>query len=90
MAKVLKVAFPEKCIRCELCIIEAQRQLQKFGLDGALIRIHRNAQNPDPQKMEFVVYLDPQVNKLDVEKIKNICPTGVFTIEEEEEHGLLG
>lgn len=89
MAKVLKVTFPEKCIRCELCVIEAQRQLQKFGLDGALIRVQKNAQVEDSQKMEFKVYLDPQINKLDIEKIKNICPTGVFTIEESEEHGLL-
>ncbi|HSX39772.1 MAG TPA: hypothetical protein VLI92_04270 [Candidatus Saccharimonadales bacterium] len=92
MPKVLKATFQEKCIRCELCIMEAQRQLDKIGLEGSLIRVFRDTAaetKNSNQKISFAIYLDPQVNKLDIEKIKASCPTAVFTIEEEENHGLL-
>lgn len=88
MAKILKVAFPEKCIKCELCIMEAQKQLGKVGLEGSLIRVLRKT---DSDRMSFSITLDQRINDLDIQKIKDICPTGVFSIEEEKnEYGLLG
>lgn len=84
MPKLLKVMLPEKCIGCELCVYEAQRQLGKLGLEGGFIRIFREASGT-----EFSVVLDPQVNTLDVEKIKDICPRGVFEVLEGENYELL-
>jgi NAD-dependent dihydropyrimidine dehydrogenase PreA subunit len=83
MAKILKISFPQKCIGCELCVMETQRQLKKFGLEGSLVRVFKE-RDESSDKMVFSVHLDPQVQKMDVQKIKNICPTGVFTIEETE------
>lgn len=100
MAKVLKISFPEKCIGCELCVLEAQRQLGKLGLEGSLIRVFRNTSvetltsntssgivplGSDPKPATVLIYtveMDPNIIKQDIEKIKDICPTGVFTIEE--------
>jgi ferredoxin len=82
MPKILKVKFPDKCIGCELCVAEAQRQLGKIGPEGSFIRIFRESGN-------FSVVLDPQVNFLDVESIKAACPTGVYEVLEVEEHELL-
>lgn len=73
----LKISFPEKCIGCELCVAETQRQLNKVGLEGALIRILK--------ENAFSVQIDANVNKLNLQKVMGICPTGVFTIEEKEE-----
>lgn len=82
MSKFLKISFPEKCIGCELCIAETQRQLGKIGLEGALIRILK--------ENAFSVQIDPSVNKLTLQKIVESCPTGVFTIEKkEEDNGLV-
>jgi NAD-dependent dihydropyrimidine dehydrogenase PreA subunit len=77
----LKISYPEKCIGCELCIAETQRQLNKVGLEGALIRILK--------ENAFSVQLDPSVTKLNLQRIIEICPTGVFTIEEGENDGLV-
>jgi ferredoxin len=85
MAKNLKVTFPEKCIGCELCTLEVQRQLQRVGLEGSLIRIFKEKQN-NQQILTFTVELDPLVHKLDLIRIREICPTGVFTVEEKEEN----
>lgn len=103
MAKILKISFPEKCIGCELCVIEVQRQMGKLGLEGSLIRVFRNpsmatlASNApsgiapigsDPTPTTVLVYsieMDPKINQQNIEKIKDICPTGVFTIEESAE-----
>lgn len=81
MAKTLKVKFQKKCIGCELCVFEAQKQLGKVGLDGSLIRILKSDQGN-----EFFIELDPKITKLDIEKIRDICPKGVFEIGEEETH----
>ena len=81
MAKTLKVKFQNKCIGCELCVFEAQRQLAKIGLDGSLIRILRN-----PQGNSFFIELDPKISKLAIEKICAICPTQVFDLVEEDSH----
>lgn len=102
MKKLLKIAFPERCIKCELCIMETQRQLNKVGLEGALLRIFKTkketsiAQELDVKsKISFTIELDPRIHELDLQKIKNICPTEVFTIDEvpekeSEDHGLVG
>lgn len=76
---ILKAKFPERCIGCEMCVFEAQRQLGKVGLENSPIRImHREGES-------FSVHIDPEANELDIEKIKSICPTLVFTIEEANE-----
>lgn len=84
MAKSLKIQFPQKCIGCELCVLEMQKQLDKVGLEGALIRILRN-EKKGSEFLEYTIDLDPRVNKLDIEEIKNICPTDVFEIIEEDD-----
>ena len=88
MAKSLKISFPQKCIGCELCVLEAQKQFKKVGLEGSLIRILRKQK----ENSEFLVYsvdIDPRINRLDIEKIKESCPTGVFEVVEEEENGFI-
>lgn len=83
MAKVLKISFPEKCTGCELCVFEVQRQLKKVGLDGAPIRIFNNRKDQSGlTELSFKIDIDPSINALNLEKIANICPTNVFTIEE--------
>lgn len=92
MAKVLKITFPEKCIGCELCVFEAQRQLNLIGLDASLIRIFKNKEDQIILgEVTFTIDMDPKVNDLKIDKIREICPTGVFTIEEvdEKEEGQL-
>jgi NAD-dependent dihydropyrimidine dehydrogenase PreA subunit len=84
--KTLKVKFQSNCIGCDLCIFEAQRQLKKVGLEGSLIRVLKSKPE-EAKKLEFYVELDPRINKLDIEKIANICPKAVFEISEEETDG---
>lgn len=84
--KTLKIKFQKDCIGCELCVFEAQRQLKKVGLDGALIRI-RKSKTEETKKLEFYVEIDPHINKLDVERIAQICPKNVFEISDEEHDG---
>jgi len=88
MAKNLKVSFPQKCIGCEICVFEAQRQLKKVGLEGSLIRIFRNKKD-GKEFLEYSIDIDSRLNKLDIESIKNICPTEVFEVIEEENDGLI-
>ena len=96
MAKILKVKFPQKCIGCELCVAEIQRQLGVIGLEGSLIRVLKKSNavdnenfifstDPNYQEEESLTYIlevDPNINNYSIEDVKNICPTGVFTIEE--------
>ncbi len=93
MAKILKATFPEKCIGCEMCVLEAQRQLKKVGLDGSPVRIFKNKEERVLLgEIIFSIDIDPNVQNLKIEKIAKICPTAVFTIEEvekEEEPQLL-
>ncbi len=88
MAKYLKITFPQKCIGCELCVAEAQRQLKTVGLNNALIRIFKQKAK-DSSEPTFGIQLDPSINKLAIQKIKDICPAQVFTIEEEQEQNEL-
>ena len=86
MAKVLKATFKKNCIGCEMCVMEVQQQLGKVGLEGSPIRIFRATD--ENGKLAFSVDIDPRVNELNIEKIAGICPTLVFTIEEESDAGL--
>jgi len=79
MTKTLEVKFPNRCVGCELCVFEVQRQLDKVGLEGSFIRIFR-AKNPKTKNIEFSIETDPHIGDLDVEKIKGICPNGVFGV----------
>ncbi len=88
MSKSLKVSFPQKCIGCELCIMEVQRQFEKVGLEGALIRIFKN-KSDNSNFLKFSIDLDPRINKLNLEKIRDSCPTFVFEIIEEDQGGLI-
>lgn len=82
MAKILKPTQINKCIGCELCVFEAQRQLKKVGLEDSLIRVFRK-KVPEKQNLEFELEIDPRINILDIEKISSICPREVFEILEE-------
>lgn len=88
MANNLKVSFPQKCIGCELCAFESQRQLKIVGLEGSLIRIFKNKEK-GKEFLEYSIDIDPRIKDLDVERIKNICPTEVFEITQEENDGLV-
>jgi len=83
--KVLKATFTKNCIGCEMCVMEVQKQLGKVGTEGSPIRVFRDVD--EDGKMEFSVDLDPRVNELDIEKVAEVCPTLVFTIEEEPDAG---
>jgi len=87
MTKILKAKFPEKCIGCELCILEMQRQINKIGFEGSVIRVLKKPRE-NADGLEYSIVLDPQVNNFDIKKIKEICPTQVFTIEDQE-NGLI-
>lgn len=88
MAKYLKIAFPQKCIGCELCALEAQRQLKKLGLEGSLIRIFRSKKDTS-EFLIFSIEIDPRINNLNLNGVVDVCPTGVFEINEEEQGGLI-
>lgn len=88
MSKFLKISFPQKCIGCELCVLEVQRQFEKIGLEGSLIRVFKSKKQ-DSDFLKFSIDLDPRINKMDIEKIKEICPTLVFEVLDEEQDGLI-
>lgn len=81
--KVLRVAFPEKCIGCEMCVFAAARLKDKVGLSDSPIKILKSEKG-------FDVHLDPHVNELNVEEIARICPTGVFSVEEASDEDTIG
>lgn len=82
MSKILKIVKPEKCNGCELCAFEAQRQLEKVGLEQSLIRILTKKDGKE-EYPGFSPDIDPRINSIDIEKISQICPKLVFEIEEE-------
>ena len=69
-------------------MLEIQRQLNKVGLEGSLIRIFKN-RDEETEFLKFSIDLDPRIHSFDIEKIRSICPTLVFEILEEEGHGLI-
>lgn len=78
MSKTLIVKFPQKCIGCELCVHEIQRQLNIVGLEDSKIRVFKNFDS----EIKYTITLDSDINNYDIAAIKKICPTGVFEIEE--------
>lgn len=85
MPKTLKATQPDKCNGCELCSLEAQRQLKKVGLEESLIRIFRK-KGEDPQTIDNSVEIDPRINMLNIDKVSEICPKSVLEIVDEEEN----
>lgn len=88
MAKILKVIFSEKCIGCEICVMEVQHQLNRVGLEDSLIRIFRKYDDVK-KEARYEVLLDPRVQEADIERIARICPTGVFSVEESDGEDVL-
>lgn len=66
-----------------MCVFEVQRQFKKVGLEGALIRVIRKT-DKESGTLAFHIELDPHVSQLNIESIRDICPTQVFSIETEE------
>ena len=79
MPKILKPTQPEKCIGCEMCVFEAQRQLKKVGMEESLVRVFRK-KSEGKQNVEFELEIDPRINILDIEKISSVCPRKVFEV----------
>jgi NAD-dependent dihydropyrimidine dehydrogenase PreA subunit len=85
--KILKATFENRCNGCELCVYEAQRQLGKIGLSDSPIRIMRDTNSSN---LYFHVVIEEELlEKLNLEEIVKICPTGVFEIIEEENDNLI-
>lgn len=76
----LKVVQENKCIGCEMCVMECQRQLKRVGLAGSYIRILRNLIEGD----RFEVSIDPKITQLKIRTIVSVCPRGVFEETEED------
>jgi len=81
MSTIIKAKNEEKCIGCEMCVMECQRQLKRAGLEGSYIRILRNIK----VGTKFEVSLDPKISEIKSKKIIESCPRGVF--EETEGNG---
>lgn len=81
MLKKLKVINQDKCIGCEMCVLECQRQLKIMGLEGSYIRILRDLSDGT----KFAVSVDPKVEELNTKRIIKVCPQEVFA--EVEENG---
>ena len=77
---ILKVAHENRCIGCELCVMECQRQLGRAGLAGSYTRILRDINEGD----KFKVSLDPKVAELKLKKLVEVCSRGVFEEEANE------
>lgn len=84
MSKNLKPVYMDKCIGCEMCVFEAQRQLKKVGLEESLIRVFRKKSESD-KKVTFELDIDPRVNVLNTDKIVSICPKNVLELIENPE-----
>lgn len=83
--KILKATFENRCNGCELCVLEAQRQLKRVGLTDAPIRILRDTSK---SSVYFHVDIDSDVNNLNIKEIVKVCPTAVFEILEEEDEDI--
>lgn len=86
--KILKATFEDRCNGCELCVMEAQRQLKKVGLSDSPIRILRD--NTSSNLYFYVELNGSLLTKLNINEIFKVCPTGVFEIIEEQDEQLLG
>ena len=74
MSKILKVTNEKACIGCDLCVLLSSRLVnQKLSINKSPIDVKRVGRN-------YVVTIDPGVS-INPTKIVNICPTGVFSLE---------
>ena len=80
MSKKLKVINQDKCIGCEMCVLECQQQLKTAGLEGSYIRILRDLSDGT----KFVVSVDPKVEGLNIKRVVKSCPKEVFVEVEED------
>ncbi|HLD51569.1 hypothetical protein A3K34_04180 [candidate division WWE3 bacterium RIFOXYC1_FULL_40_10] len=78
----LTISKSNKCIGCEMCVFETQRQLKRIGLEGSLIRIFRD--NDIGKDSSYKVLIDPTIVACDLEKIAAICPNQVLVISSED------
>lgn len=85
--KILKATFENRCNGCELCVMEAQRQLKKVGLTDTPIRILRD--NTSSNLYFYVEIDESSIKKIDINEIYKVCPTGVFEIVEDYDNELL-
>lgn len=60
--------------------------MHKVGLEGSLVRVFADQNN---EEISFTIELDPRINRLDIEKIMQICPRNVYEITEDENAGLI-
>jgi len=74
MSTTVKIKQEDKCIGCEMCVMECQRQLKRVGLAGSYIRVLRNINAGS----EFKISLDPKILELKSNKIVGSCPREVF------------
>ena len=81
MLKKLKAISQDKCIGCEMCVMECQQQLKTAGLEGSYIRVLRDLSDGT----RFVVSVDPKIEELNTKRIVKACPQEVFA--EVEENG---
>jgi hypothetical protein len=84
--KILKATFENRCNGCEMCVLEAQRQLKKVGLSNSPIRILRDVAGSN---LYFHVEIEDHIKSLNLEEILKICPTGVFELVEEQDESLI-
>ena len=80
MIKKLKAINQDKCIGCEMCVLECQQQLKIAGLEGSYIRILRNLGTGT----KFAVNVDPKIDELNVRRVIKACPRAVFAEVEED------
>jgi len=80
--KIIKATFENRCIGCELCIYEAQRQLGKIGVIDSPIRILKEKSG---NKIYLHVELDERVQNLNLTELQKVCPALVFEIVEQTE-----
>lgn len=84
--KILVAKFENRCNGCELCVLEAQRQLGLVGLTNSPIRILKDISGTN---LYFHVEIDESVNELKIEEFIKICPTAVFEIVEDSDENLI-
>jgi len=77
MNKKLKVTNEKACIGCDLCVLLSSRLVnQQLSISKSPIDVKRVGKN-------YKVAIDSGVD-LNTEKIVNICPTGVFSLEQDD------
>ncbi|MDA1337855.1 MAG: hypothetical protein O2871_00670 [bacterium] len=77
MNKILKVTNEKACIGCDLCVLLSSILVNnKLSINKSPIDVKRVGKG-------YKVSIDPGVH-INSDKIVNICPTGVFSIEQDD------